>query len=175
MFNSSDFLKPVYVPGFVISICLLLTFCDDQVTDPGDDPADPDNGNDNAVIPFHRDAPGQSATAFLSDEDFSSLHLEIQYMEGHEPQTESLEDALLDFLSDRLHKDEITISFEAVPAGNQEVYTSADVRELEEEHRSHYNEEEGTELNAYLLFLDGEYENSSVLGIAYWNTSMAIF
>ena len=96
-------------------------------------------------------------------------------MEGYEPESEALDDALSDFLHERLHKDEITISFEAISAGNQDVYTSSDVRDLEEDHRNRYNEEDRDELNAYLLFLDGEYENSSVLGIAYWNTSMAIF
>lgn len=44
---------------------------------------------------------------------------------------------------------------------------------MEKEHREHFTE--GTTLASYIIFLDGEFSTSNVLGIAYYNTSTAYF
>lgn len=159
---------------FICAIIILFFFfgCDDQVTDTGEENGGPNGGNEDGIS-FHRQAPGESARDFLTDENFSTMHIQVQYMEGYEPETGALEDRWKAFLSETLHKSGIDIEFESIPAQGQQVYTSDEVRDLEREHRTRYNEDDT--LSAYFLFLDGEYENSNVLGIAYWNTSAAIF
>lgn len=177
MYTIFGSLKPLFIPGLILSIFLLLTYCDDQITDPGDDePSDPGagNGETNGEISFHRDGPGDSARDFLTDNDFSDLYIEVQYMEGYEPDAD-LEEKLEDFLSEYIHKDQITIDVTSISSQGRESYTSEEVRDLEEEYRTAYNDEDDDVLNAYLLLLDGEFENRDVLGIAYWNTSIALF
>ena len=44
---------------------------------------------------------------------------------------------------------------------------------MEKEHREHFTE--GTTLASYIIFLDGEFSTSNVLGITYYNTSTAYF
>jgi predicted Zn-dependent protease len=126
--------------------------------------------------PYAHDlAPGASAGDFLSGGDFDRLVVEVQYVAGFRPTDAALE-ALQTFLSARLHKPggiEVRLGA-AVPAPNQASYSADDARALEEQHRTRYTE--GTTIAAYLLFLDGEYAGgSNVLGIAYNNTSMAVF
>lgn len=143
----------------------LLTFfsCDSgSVTDPGE------------IFSFnHERNPGVSATEFLTDDEFNNLVLQIQYMEGHEPTSEALSN-LQTFLEERLNKSSITIlTPEEIPAEGQSSYTADEVRDLEREHRSEFSEE-GT-LAAYFIILDGEFATANVLGIAHFNTSMALF
>jgi hypothetical protein len=96
-------------------------------------------------------------------------------VEGFRPHDEGLR-LLEDFLIQRLNKPggiEIRVG-EPLPIEPQGVYSAEDVRSLEAEHRTMYTD--GTTLVAYFLFLDGEYDvNANVLGIAYYNTSMAVF
>lgn len=158
-----------YKIGISVLFLMLLTIysCDTgTVTDPGD------NGNGSFSY-NHQQNPGATAEDFLTDDEFQNLVLQIQYMEGYAPNAEAL-DNLRSFLEERLNKTSITIMEpESIPPGGQSSYTATDVRDLEEEHRSEFSEE-GT-LAAYLLILDGEFSTSNVLGIAYYNTSMALF
>ena len=91
-----------------------------------------------------------------------------------EPGTSSI-NKLKSFLEERLNKPGgITISLddEIVSPGIDSL-TANQVYELEQEHRDRFTS--GTTLAAYFLFLDNSYERENVLGIAYFNTSMAIF
>ena len=73
-----------------------------------------------------------------------------------------------------LEKSSITIlDPQEIASGQQGSYSANDVREIEEQYREEYSDE--TTLAAYVLFLDGEFESGSVLGIAYYNTSSAYF
>jgi len=118
--------------------------------------------------------PGDSAVDFLSSDDFDQLVVEIQYMEGYRPTDEAIS-RLKSFLEERLNKNSITMMDPAViPAGGQNAYSASQIRDLEEEHRTVYPEE-GI-LSAYFIFVDGEWDVSdNVLGIVYYNTSMALF
>lgn len=123
-------------------------------------------------------APGDSARSFLSDEQFDELNLEIDYMPGYEPTQEAL-DSLESFLEKHLNKSKINIENPTrIEAGEQNAYSADDIRALEEEHRDNYTEYESPEngkLWAYFIFVDGEFTQQEVLGIAYFNTSMAFF
>lgn len=121
----------------------------------------------------HERNPGTSASDFLTGDRFEHLVLEVDYMQGYEPLPESLEN-LRTFLEQRLNKSSVTIPEpDAIPAGGQNHYTADDVRSLEKEYRTQFSDE--TTLSVYLIILDGKYSRENVLGIAYFNTSMAIF
>ena len=123
-------------------------------------------------------APGDSAHAFLSDQQFSQLNLEIDYMTGYEPTQQAL-DSLESFLEKNLNKSSINIqSPTKIEAAGQNAYSAEDIAALEEQHRDNYTEYEtaGSDtLNAYFIIVDGEFTQQNVLGIAYLNTSMAFF
>ncbi|MDT8369855.1 MAG: hypothetical protein RQ745_11645 [Longimicrobiales bacterium] len=118
--------------------------------------------------------PGASARAFLADEEFTALVVEIDVVGALQPGQEAL-DSLQVFLERRLNKPGgISIVLdESIPSPGLSPYSVAEVRALEEEHRDTFTE--GSTLAAYFLFLDGSFETENVLGIAYFNTSMAIF
>lgn len=152
-----------------VTLAFLVYACDSgSVTDPDSG----SNGSDSFSY-NHKLNPGSSAEDFLRDTDFENLTLQVQYMEGYEPDAEAL-DNLQSFLEERLNKTSVSIlSPESLPPGGQESYTAAEVRDLEEKHRTEYSGE--GMLAAYLMILDGEFSTADVLGIAYYNTSMALF
>lgn len=116
---------------------------------------------------------GNASNAFLSDESYTKLEVEIIYMQGHAPTTSSISN-LESFLSAHLNKPEgISISLKEIPAQSQNSYSTGDLDNIENNHRSVYNE--GNKITASIIFVDGSYTNENVLGVAYKNTSMAIF
>lgn len=122
----------------------------------------------------HRRAPGETSADFLRDETYQHLRVEIDYVESQHPTGQAL-DSLQQMLENRLHKSGgITISVSAEPfgSGGQQTYTASEIRSLEDEHRDLYTH--GDTLAAYFIYLDGQYEQENVLGLAYYNTSMAI-
>lgn len=120
--------------------------------------------------------PGTSAQVFLDDSSFTRLELEIDYMPGHQPSQQAL-DSLKSFLQERLNKSEIAInSPNEVQSGGGGTYSANEIRSFEEEYRDNYTDSRGNTLHAYFLITDGKYqEQDNVLGIAYFNTSMAFF
>ncbi|MFP8489771.1 hypothetical protein ACKGJO_11845 [Gracilimonas sp. Q87] len=121
----------------------------------------------------HQQNPGLSANDLLSDESFSELIVEIDYMPGYAPNTRAL-DSLRAFLEQRLNKTSVTILAPTqIPSGDQNSYSANDVREIESQRRNNFSEE-GI-LATYLLITDGYYTQQNVLGIAYYNTSNAFF
>lgn len=123
----------------------------------------------------HGLAPGASAEHLLTAADYDRLVLQVQYLAGHRPSDEGLQ-RLEDFLEARLDKPSgIAIQLDPpLPVQPKATYTSAEIRALEQTHRTVFTE--GTTLGAYLLLLDGEFsEAANVLGLAYNNTSMALF
>jgi hypothetical protein len=121
----------------------------------------------------HEQNPGTSAIDFLTVEDFGELVLQIQYMEGFAPTSDAVTN-LQAFLEERLNKNSITIlEPEEIPAVGQDRYSASEVRDLEREHRTEFSDE--GKLAAYFIILDGEFSQGNVLGIAHFNTSMALF
>lgn len=150
---------------------LLAISCDSgTVTDstPNDENGTPDEFSFN-----HEQNPGTSASDFLTNDDFDELIIEVQYMPGYRPESDALQE-LQSFLEQRLNKSSITIlEPEEIESGNQNSYSASDVRSIEREHRSLFSDE--NRLAAYILILDGEFDQGNVLGIAHFNTSMALF
>ena len=121
-------------------------------------------------------APGGSAQVFLSDSSFTNLELEIDYMPEHQPSQQAL-DSLKSFLQERLNKSEIVIQTPSeVQSGGGGTYSAAEIRTFEEEYRDNYTDSRENTLYAYMLIVDGRsQEQDNVLGITYYNTSMAFF
>lgn len=144
---------------------LQISCSDNSITD-----SDPENDQ----FTFNaKQSPGESAIDFLTDDEFDHLTVEIQYMAGYRPTDETL-NKLQTFLEKRLNKSSITIAEpKVIPALGQNSYSASQIQDLEEEYRSIYPEE--NHLAAYFIILDGEWDVSNVLGIAYYNTSMALF
>jgi predicted Zn-dependent protease len=118
---------------------------------------------------------GASARDFLSASDFDRLVVEVQYVEGFRPTDAALQD-LATFLAARLNKPggiDIQLGT-GLPVQPQSSYSADAVRALEQQHRTAFTE--GRTIAAWLAFLPGEFAGgANVLGIAYQNTSMAIF
>ncbi|MFW6157220.1 MAG: hypothetical protein ACOC4S_00120 [Balneolaceae bacterium] len=157
----------------VFVIGLLINSCSDTSTGPG-------NGGEPEPDPYsHTDQPGSAANDILADSNFTELVVEIDYMPGYEPDAEAL-DSLEAFLERRAHKEVTIMDPTEIESGGQDSYTDEEVRDLEEEHRDEFTENEDSEtLAAYMIIVDGEFEEDSettdVLGIAYYNTSNAFF
>lgn len=162
--------KRSYLILIILSLAFLTYTCSDSGTGPGMEP-DPVEFNSKA-------APGDSAKSFLEGDQYTTLQLEIDYMPEHEPTQDAINN-LQTFLEERLNKQNITILDPTeVPSGNQDSYSAGDIRNLErqEEYRDNFTQPGSNTLHVYFLIVDGEFsDQSNVLGIAYWNTSMAFF
>lgn len=162
--------KTTFILLLLLSLLLAVmqVSCSDTMTG-----NDSDNDQDQPFTFDARQSPGASALDFLTDDDFDHLTVEIQYMSGYRPTDVAL-DNLQTFLEQRLNKSSVTIAEpKVIPALGQNSYSASQIRELEHEYRQVYPEE--NHLAAYFIVLDGEWDVSNVLGIAYYNTSMALF
>lgn len=166
---SMQILRPCSLVIFIaVVLGLFLQSCDGPTsTADGDGSTDPYSQTLN---------PGLAANDFLDDTNFSELVVEIDYMEGFAPNQQAL-DSLQAFLEQRLNKSSITILEPTeIPAGGEETYSANDIRNLEEQHRTQFTETTGSDqLTAYMIIVDGYFDQSNVLGIAYYNTSNAFF
>ncbi|MBU2020539.1 MAG: peptidase [Bacteroidetes bacterium] len=125
----------------------------------------------------HRKQTGSSANDLLSNDQYKSLVVEIQYMTGFRPTDEAMT-RLTNFLQERLNKSNgISLSFTEIGAQGKSSYSFDDIKKIEENNRSEFTAKK--QIAAYFLFLDGEFSGNSgsskVLGAAYYNTSMVIF
>ncbi len=118
-----------------------------------------------------------SANDFLSANKYTTLIVEVNYMQGFKP-TQGALNSLVTLLSERLNKPQgIKLVTNVIVAHGKAVYSVNDIQNLESIYRKHYPI--GNILTAHILFLDGgstsDNGNSKILGIAYNKTSMAIF
>lgn len=143
--------------------------CSDGPSGPGDPgPGDP--------TPYdHGRVAGASAADFLASGDYDRLVVQVQYVGSFAPTTQGLQH-LRDFLAARLNKP-VGIQIltpQQIPVTPQAVYSTADIRAIEATHRTQFTEDRT--IAAWFLWVDGEFDQAAnVLGIAYNNTSMAIF
>ena len=130
---------------------------------------------DNDLDPnsLHNRAVGSSANELLGAGKYKSLKVELQYMAGFAPDAGAI-NHLKAFLASRLNKPEgISIVTKEIAATTKATLTADEVHTIEKENRSAFST--GTEIALYLLYTNGIYSESNVLGIAYRNTSAAVF
>ena len=128
-------------------------------------------------IPNNNRSTGKSSNELLAENIFTKLYIDLVYVEGHKPTTSAINN-FKTFLQDRLHKSGgIQVVQTAIPATGKEVYTINDIVELENNQRTTFNTKE--EIAVFAFFADKEFseneDNSSILGVAYKNTSLVIF
>lgn len=130
--------------------------------------------DDNPLAQDNNSNVGESSNAFLSDEYYERLTVEILYMPDSEPTQNSVNN-LRSFLNDHLKKPAgIEVVLKQIPSAGKDSYSTNDLANIESQHRSKYNANQT--IAASMIFVDGKYaENNQGLGIAYRNTSMAIF
>lgn len=167
-------LRRLAILAIIFSFTFAIFSCSDSTvgTDDGGENTDGDE-----IVEFDSKAPaGDSAKSYLEGDQYTNLQVEIDYMPNHAPTQNGL-DSLKTFLEQRLNKQ--TISFRdptEIESGGQSSYSSSDIRSLEDKHRDYVTKSDDNTLQVYFLIVDGEYANqSNVLGIAYWNTSVAFF
>ncbi|WP_246581551.1 hypothetical protein [Echinicola shivajiensis] len=119
---------------------------------------------------------GASSNEILSADKFSSINLEIQYMEGFPPDQASIE-AIANWIATLVNKPTgLNVSISSIPALGQENYSLDEIREIEDNNRNSYNT--GSELGMYILIVDGYFDqdtdNEFSLGFSHRNTSLTL-
>lgn len=114
---------------------------------------------------------------FLTEKKYTSLNIEIAYVQGYDPSTSALNN-LREMLNSRINKSAgIKITTHSLPATGKVSVDLDAIREIEKSQRQ--SKTDGKTLTAWIMFLDTEYSESTntqkVLGITYGASSMAIF
>lgn len=121
-------------------------------------------------------AVGASANDMLSNTSFEKMVIEIAYVSGFRPTAETVANFEA-FLRERTFKDAIEFRFQELPSPDETTLTNTEIRALEDENRTAYNN--GSTLAIYIYFTDAPSGSDSrsgvVLGSVYRNTSMVIF
>ena len=120
---------------------------------------------------------GESARDLLSAENFNKVIVEIQYAQGFQPTATAINN-LKSFMEQRMNKPGgIILKQSAVPAPGKTSYTAADIANIEDQNRTEFTRPDT--IAVYFFFADSKYaedsNESKVLGVAYRNTSMALF
>ncbi|WP_340074715.1 membrane metalloprotease [Leptobacterium sp. I13] len=120
---------------------------------------------------------GSSARDLLTQNDFTSLVLEIVYVSGFRPTDQAIAN-LVSFINDRTFKPGgVTVEYTEVSSPNDDEFSIQEIADLETDFRVNYNE--GNEIAVYIFFADAPSENTNgpsvVLGSAYRNTSIVIY
>ena len=120
---------------------------------------------------------GDSASQLLSDAEFTSMNIEIVYVNGFAPSQAALAN-FKKFLEERTFKpDGIKINLRAVSSSGKAPFTIEEIVDIEEETRTAYNA--GDEIAVYIYIADGksekDEENKLTLGSAFRNTSMVLY
>ncbi|WBL24838.1 hypothetical protein [Zunongwangia sp. HGR-M22] len=164
-------MKNFYTYFYVICLCVILSSCS---SDSNSDAVD-----DLPVIDktLNQRGLGESAHDLLSDDKYTSMNIEVLYVNGFQPTTAAMEN-FKSFLEERTFKpDGITISYQEVESSGLSPFEIEEVYDIEKEKRSFYSV--GDEISVYIYFADGSNEGDTdkrfILGSAYRNTSMVIY
>jgi hypothetical protein len=135
-----------------------------------------DNTNGNNII-TNQQPTGTSSNDLLSDAIFTSMIVEIVYIEGFKPSQSAINN-FISFLEARTYKpDGITVENRSITSPQSSPYTNEDIMAVEDANRTKYNTE--NQIAVWAFFADGESTNNSnngvVLGTAYRNTSFVIY
>lgn len=158
---------------FILLIVFQVSSCSKDANNNSDD-----DGNNNVPnIGANQMPTGTSANDLLSDANFTSIIVELVFVEGNAPSQTSINN-FVDFLEERTFKpDGITVETRSIASPGNSPYTNQEIIEIEDANRTQYNS--GNQIAVWAFFADGESSansNSSiVLGTAYRNTSFVIY
>jgi hypothetical protein len=129
--------------------------------------------NPNAPDQLHNRSVGASANELLASDKYTSLKIEVQYMAGFVPDAAAL-NHLQSVLAGIVKKPAgITIVTKEIPASTNITLSADDVFTIERNNRTVFTS--GSQLGVYVLYTNGNYTDANTLGIAYKNTSVALF
>ena len=115
---------------------------------------------------------GASARDLLSNANYTSIKIEIQYMPGFQPDAAAVNN-LVSFLNVLVNKSAgISVVQTQIAASGKTVLSLNEIATIEKNNRTVYTS--GNQLGVYFLFTDGGYTEANVLGLAYRNTSLCI-
>ncbi|MCI5058741.1 MAG: hypothetical protein MRY83_21695, partial [Flavobacteriales bacterium] len=136
-----------------------------------DDNQDSDNtANQEEEYPIKQSV-GFSANDLLSDNTYSKLILEINCY-GVYPKPETI-DQIQGFLDARLHKVQTSIVLDTAGYPIVGPVDETELRSEDEASRTRLTKDETIVVNCN--YFDAEYHNENVLGVAFYNTSIALF
>lgn len=122
---------------------------------------------------YHNQKVGTSAADLLREEKYTSLKVEVQYMEGYEPDETALRN-LQFFLYEHLHKPKgISVTTKKIAASRDSVLTLDQVIAIERANRTAFVRDD--ELTVYILYTNTYFSDPKMLGWAYRNTSAVLF
>lgn len=139
-----------------------------------DDPID----NGYVVNPIaNKQATGSSSNDLLSDRKFTSMVIELVYVNGFEPSATAVNN-MVSFLQARTYKPGgITVQKRAIPSPGKATFTVQEIAAIEDANRTKYNT--ANQIAVWIFFVDGksvlDTSTSIVLGTAYRNTSLVIY
>lgn len=152
-----------FIP-FIVSV-LLLTACSKEEGEYANNPDIPSN--------LHNRSVGASANELLAATSYTSLKIEVQYMTGYAPDAAALSH-LQSMLGGIINKPSgISIVTKEIAASSGQTLSASDIAELERKNRTVFTT--GSQLGVYVLYTNGNYTSANTLGIAYKNTSVALF
>ncbi|MFG6686416.1 membrane metalloprotease [Mariniflexile sp. HNIBRBA6329] len=120
---------------------------------------------------------GSSSNDLLSDTTFKSMVIELVYVEGFEPNQNSINN-FVNFLNARTFKPNgITVEKRAIASPGNAPYSNQEIIDIEDANRTKYNT--NSQIAVWAFFADGESASNTdtniVLGTAYRNTSFVIY
>lgn len=116
---------------------------------------------------------GTAARDLLTDTIYTSLLIEIQYMEGFEPDSMAVRNTVR-FIEQHAHKpDGVRVVLQQIPAVRDTISSIDELVALEKIYRNNYNKE--GEMAIYLLYTNGVFVEPGSLGYAYSATSAVVF
>ena len=121
---------------------------------------------------LHDKPVGHSANDLLSSTKYTSLKIEIQYLDNYIPDAAAI-DHLVDFLEARLNKTVVTVEITSAGTATGDPLSVDNIKVFENAKRRSFTN--GSEIAVYVLYTNGNFTNNNVLGIAYRNTSVALF
>lgn len=160
--------------AFLIAISFQACSKDNITNNEDDNNGGGDGGNS---ISANQQPTGTSANDLLSDANFTSMVIEVAYIDGFAP-TQNAINNLTSFLENRTFKPNgISVITTEIPPTVNTTYTIQDIIDIEDANRTKYNT--NNQIAVWILFIDGESASNSnngvVLGTAYRNTSFVVF
>lgn len=114
---------------------------------------------------------GYSAKDLLSNEDFKNLVIEINCFNVY-PQNQTLNE-IKSFLNGRLNKTSVSIVLDTNASSGLASVSTGNLISFDESSRDYYTTDNSIVVNCN--YFDANYTDENVLGVAFYNTSIALF
>lgn len=117
---------------------------------------------------------GEFSKYYLQDDKYNELIIEVDFVENNKPNDNAI-NLLKKRIEENCDKEKVIIyrsSFNTIPK-TKDKYDYKDILELEKKYRDCYRD--GNTVVLYYIYLNGEFEENSVVGLAYSASSCAIF